>query len=111
MLARLFDDRLAGADGLLIAEADGERLGFAFLERPRDFFTGVEHAHVGIVLTSKAAEGKGVGRRLMEAAEQWARERRLPFVTLNVFGVNSRARALYERLGYRVETIKYRKEL
>lgn len=110
MLAGLFDD-LAMADGLLVAESAGERLGFAWLERHHDFFTGVEHAHLGIVVVAKAAEGRGIGRLLMNASEAWARERGLPFLTLNVFGVNARARALYERLGYRVETIKYRKEL
>jgi ribosomal protein S18 acetylase RimI-like enzyme len=112
MLAGLFDRDLAEAEGLLVAEGEGgERLGFALLERPRDFFTGADHAHVGIVVAARAAEGRGVGRLLMTAAEAWAKERGLPFVTLNVFGVNARARALYERLGYRVETIKYRKDL
>jgi GNAT superfamily N-acetyltransferase len=104
--------RLDDVDGLLVAEDEaGERLGFALLERHHDFFTGAEHAHLGIVVVARAAEGRGVGRRLMAAAEEWGRERGLPFLTLNVFAVNARARRLYEGLGYAPETVKYRKPL
>jgi GNAT superfamily N-acetyltransferase len=52
-----------------------------------------------------------VGRVLLEAAEDWARERRLPWLTLNVFEGNERARKLYERLGYAAETLRYVKPL
>jgi ribosomal protein S18 acetylase RimI-like enzyme len=57
------------------------------------------------------AEGRGVGRALMARAEEWARDNRLPHLTLNVFATNGRARALYERLGYRPDTVKYLKPL
>ena len=57
------------------------------------------------------AQGAGVGRALMAAAEAWAAARGDTFITLNVFDANRRARAVYHRLGYVPETIHYRKSL
>ena len=75
-----------------------------------DFF-GRRHAHLSVIATSAAAEGKGVGRALMQFADDWARDRELPFITLNVFAANARARRLYEKSGYSVELLKYGKRL
>jgi RimJ/RimL family protein N-acetyltransferase len=47
----------------------------------------------------------------MAAIEQWARDRGIGVITLNVFDRNTRARDLYDRLGYARETIHYRKAL
>jgi GNAT superfamily N-acetyltransferase len=47
----------------------------------------------------------------MDAIEEWARRRGYRWVTLNVFDRNARARALYDGLGYDVETVHYRKTL
>jgi GNAT superfamily N-acetyltransferase len=47
----------------------------------------------------------------MERAEEWARRRGLPFLTLNVFAANARARALYERAGFRPEVLRYAKPI
>ncbi len=57
------------------------------------------------------AEGQGVGRVLLEAAEDWAREQKLQMLSLNVFAGNARARHVYERLGYTPETLRYVKPL
>ncbi len=46
--------------------------------------------------------GRGLGRSLMDAAAAWCVERGAPALGLNVFGHNTRARALYDSLGYRV---------
>jgi len=96
---------------LLIAETDGAPSGFVFLEEHEDYFTLATHGHIGILVVAEAAEGRGVGAALMRAAEEWARSRGHRTLTLNVFDGNRRARALYERSGFRPDTIKYRKAL
>ena len=45
-------------------------------------------------------QGRGLGRALMSACEQWVREAGVPKVQLMVRDDNSAARAFYERLGY-----------
>jgi GNAT superfamily N-acetyltransferase len=71
-----------------------------------DFF-GRRHAHVSVVAVSEAVEGTGVGRALLAHADQWARDRALPLLTLNVFAANERARRFYEQSGFEAEIVKY----
>jgi ribosomal protein S18 acetylase RimI-like enzyme len=47
-----------------------------------------------------ADQGRGVGRLLMRAAEDWLRARGVPKLNLMVRGDNLRARGFYEALGY-----------
>jgi GNAT superfamily N-acetyltransferase len=97
---------------LLVAQdRSGQRLGFVFVESLRDYFRGESHGHVGILAVAGEAEGRGAGRALLGAAEDWARSRGYGFVTLNVFERNRRAREVYERAGYAPETLRYRKGL
>jgi GNAT superfamily N-acetyltransferase len=100
------------ADDLFVAvDPDGGVLGFVFLERPVDYFTREPHGHVSMLAVARAAEGKGVAAALMRRAEEWARANGFARLTLNVFDGNARARALYERLGYRPDTVRYLKPL
>ena len=64
-----------------------------------------------MIAVTKEAEGRGVGRALMDEAEAWARERGHRGVTLSVFAGNGRAQALYERVGYSVEMHRMIKRL
>lgn len=110
-LARALEAGSPDGPVILAEDTDGSRLGFAYLERRTDYFTGREHAHISVLAVSHAAEGRGVGRALVDAAEDWARGHGDPFITLNVFSQNIRARAMYERLGYGPETLRYVKPL
>jgi GNAT superfamily N-acetyltransferase len=110
-LTRAFEATARDALVLVAEDATAEPLGFVYLETMIDYFTGRAHAHVAILAVAASAEGHGVGRALLDAADQWARERGHPFITLNVFAQNTRARAVYERLGYGCETIRYVKPL
>ena len=47
--------------------------------------------------------GRGLGAAAMVQAARWTRSRGVPWLGLNVFGPNARARSLYERLGYVLE--------
>jgi len=97
---------------ILVAEwPAGIAAGYVFVSTKRDYFTGRPHAHVEVLAVTEAAEGRGVARALMTAAEDWARSRGDDAITLNVFDRNVAARALYDRLGYQPETVHYRKGL
>jgi GNAT superfamily N-acetyltransferase len=97
---------------LLIAESDGgDGLGFVYLERMQDYFTLEAHGHVGILVVTEAAAGKGAGSALMRAAEAWAREQGYRKLTLTVFEGNRAARVVYDHLGYAPETLRYVKVL
>jgi len=110
-IARTID--VPGADRIVfLAEDDaGDPLGFAHVVTTHDFFTGEPHGHLSDLVVDREGEGRGVGRALITAAEAWSRERRHRLFSLNVFEHNTRARTLYERLGYRMDTIKMMKEL
>jgi len=110
-LMRAFEATAPDAPVFVAEDARGALLGFVYLETVVDYFTGRSHAHVSILAVAAAAEGQGVGRALLDTADRWARERGYPFVSLNVFAQNDRARAVYERLGYGAETIRYVKPL
>jgi GNAT superfamily N-acetyltransferase len=96
---------------VLIAEGgQGEFGGFVYVQRQIDYFRR-PHAHVGILAVAAELEGRGAGRALLEAAEEWARGQGLDMITLNVFAGNERARAVYERVDYAPETVRYVKQL
>jgi GNAT superfamily N-acetyltransferase len=96
---------------LIAEEVPGQALGYVFSNTRQDYFTGEPHAHVEILAVETGAEGRGVARGLMAAAESWASERGYRRITLNVFPANERARSLYDRLGYEPETVHYHKLL
>jgi GNAT superfamily N-acetyltransferase len=97
---------------LLVAEAEPEHpLGYVFCSTREDYFTHERHAHVEVLAVEPAAQGKGIGRLLMGAAEAWARSRGYRRITLNVFAQNDRARQVYQHFGYQPETVHYLKEL
>jgi ribosomal protein S18 acetylase RimI-like enzyme len=54
-------------------------------------------------------EGRGVGRALLAAAEDWAAGRGLAYITLETGTGNDRARHFYECAGYKGEEIRLTK--
>ena len=96
---------------MLVAEQAGQPAGCLFVTSEPDFFTGRLGAHVEVVAIAAEAEGQGLARLLLEAAENWARGRGYDHMTLNVFVANTRARAVYEHLGYHAEIVRYHKAL
>ena len=98
---------------ILVAVDDQEeaRAGFVFFRREKDFFSGEDYCYVSDLAVAEGFEGQGVGRRLLEAAESWGRERGYRLLTLNVFAGNIRAQRLYERSGFERELVKLVKVL
>ncbi|MBC7895328.1 MAG: GNAT family N-acetyltransferase [Cytophagaceae bacterium] len=111
ILRRAFEE--PAEDALLLVADDpvGGIVGYIFVTTRADYFTGKPHGHVEILTVASGQEGKGVGRALMDAAEAWSATRGYSQVTLNVFATNDRARAVYARLGYEPELVRYRKAI
>ena len=82
---------------LFVARRDGDPLGFVFLSE-----RGVVYSpYIASLAVAPAARGSGIGSRLVAFAERWGKPKgRHMFICVSSF--NTRARALYERLGYTV---------
>lgn len=90
---------------VFVAENEqGERLGFASVSHSTHF-TGEGQAYIGELVTHEAAEGRGVGKALAEACEQWARDQGYRLLSLTTGAANERALAFYRHMGYRDEDV------
>jgi ribosomal protein S18 acetylase RimI-like enzyme len=70
------------------------------LEKPSE-------AVVQALVVDNEARGKGVGRTLMAAAEQWAKMRGLKYVVLHTRIDRDEAQAFYEQIGYERAAASY----
>lgn len=95
----------------LATDAGGDIVGVAMTRLREELLSHHPSAHLEVVVVDARAEGQGVGKALITAAETAARERGAQSVTLHVFASNTRARRVYERLGYAGELIRYIKYL
>ena len=90
----------ADAD-FLLAVQDGVTVGFALVVYAGwtpSFSCVLPHRYAGLydLVVAREYRRKGVGSALLAAAKQWARDRRLEYLELNVLAQNETAIALYE---------------
>lgn len=99
-----FRQRADPAD-VLVAQGDGEVLGYVML---RQSFPLPSHAHAlevsGLAVDPKH-QGRGVGRFLVEEAKTQAQRRRVRKLSLRVLSPNGSARRLYESSGFVIEGV------
>jgi GNAT superfamily N-acetyltransferase len=96
---------------LIAVDASGKPCGFIHLTMQPDYYTGELNAHITDIVVIAEAEGHGVGKLLMEKADEWAREKQARWITLNAFEGNVHARKVYEKAGYEIEWVRYLKPL
>lgn len=95
-------------DLTLVAEVEGQIVGFvdARLDRsPDPMHRDVLYCHVEEIAVSLQRRGRGIGERLLRAAEDWGRHNGAAFAYLEYHAANVRAGEFYQRrMGYRVAT-------
>lgn len=101
---------------VLLAEAaesggPGAPLGVIHLRGDRGFLTGEARACIEVLAITREAAGRGVGRALMRAAEDWERGRGCRLIALDTAGVNAHACAFYRRCACEEEVVTYVKAL
>jgi GNAT superfamily N-acetyltransferase len=88
---------------LLVAEEGARAVGYclAFLNTCPPVITSTRYGLVQDMAVTRDRRGRGVGRRLYEAAEAWFRERGVDRVELDVAVSNPEAGAFWRRMGCR----------
>jgi len=106
--------RLAEKTGVaFIAEEGGEKLGWAAAYREQnDVYVRAderEFAHISELYVVEAARGKGVGRALLAACEEWARSLPVTVLMISVLEGNKRAATIYRKAGFATYYVSLRK--
>lgn len=94
---------LFGNYDVLVAEVDGEVVGWVTCGASRDDDPDAADGELHGIYVDPRAWGKGVGPALMRATLDLLRERGFREATLWVLDDNPRARRFYEREGWRVD--------
>ncbi|MGO9640895.1 MAG: GNAT family N-acetyltransferase [Candidatus Acidiferrales bacterium] len=98
---RIAADREDSRHELLVAETNSEVIGWMSLAEEHSILHEPRVEILGLVV-DETHRGAAVGRKLIERAEQWARERGCKTILLRSNVVRERAHHFYERLGYGV---------
>jgi GNAT superfamily N-acetyltransferase len=98
--------RTEGASVFVAEDGQGAPLGFIHVAPLWDYYLEESCGHIWDIVVRPEARGRGVGRTLIAAAEEWARDRGYRLLTLNVFVENRAALRLYEALGFAPESMK-----
>lgn len=85
---------------LLVAEREGRVVGWAHVHGSR-LLVAPPRAEIGGLVVADSESRTGVGRRLLGAAERWARERGYGGVRVRSNVIREDAHRFYEALGYR----------
>lgn len=104
-----------GHHTVLLAESESRPIGFVqvHIEKvlARNGMTARRHVHVHSLMVDAAHRRRGVGRKLMAAAEEWARAQGVFELVLMVYEFNQPAIDFYEELGYGTFTRRMTKPL
>jgi ribosomal protein S18 acetylase RimI-like enzyme len=96
-------------DCIRVLEADGKAVGYVWLKVMRTSvgtFGRVQH-----VFVEDKFRKRGLGKKLMESAEEYLRSRGIKKMKLSVTATNETALSFYEELGYKVKRFVMEKDL
>lgn len=92
----------------LVAELSGEIVGFidARLYQPTDaMHRQMIYCLVSEIVVRSEHQNHGIGRQLLQAAEDWGRRQGAEFAVLEYHAANARAGAFYQHMRYRLASI------
>ena len=100
---------------LLVAEVGGVAVGYiaVIIENEKDASPCVKMKHAGYVpdfVVLREYQKRGIGKRLLEAAEQYVKSQGCEYLALDVTTGNP-AHDFYEKLGYREFSVNMKKKL
>ena len=110
MPARL--DRLSADPNAraFVAEADGAVAGLITVHLRHTLNHEAPIAQITLLVTEEAVRGRGIGRALVDAAEDWAKSKGTHRINVTTQLSRAGAHAFYERVGYTHTGRRYGKD-
>ncbi|WBW97340.1 GNAT family N-acetyltransferase [Oceanirhabdus sp. W0125-5] len=89
---------------IFVCECEGDIVGLIItrvMKTPDvSIFIPREFGWIENLIVKEKSRGLGIGKKLMDEAEDWLKSRGVKEIELNVYNFNKGAIALYEKLGY-----------
>jgi GNAT superfamily N-acetyltransferase len=98
-------------DGVVLVADDAGQIAGVISVKPSTHFTGERDGYIGELVVAQRASRRGIGRALIAAAEDWARDHGLRNLTLHTGVFNAGARAFYADLGFIEEEVRLTRPL
>lgn len=102
-------DAAAGKDFLMIAEADGQIVGY--IAAQRGIPNRIRHTAYIVTGVRAAYRGRGIGRTFFKMLDDWAVKNGIKRLELTVLCANETAKRLYESNGFAVEGVRVKSML
>lgn len=88
-----------------VAEINEVLMGFIHVRTHKDSISGEVSGTIPLLAVSPKSQGLGVGKCLIEHAEEWAKQLGCRLMHLEVFANNTKARSFYQKVGFKPETV------
>lgn len=95
----------------LLYKLNGEAMGFIHVREHVDGISDEKCATIPLLAVHPKAQGLGVGKNLILAAETWAKGQGYRLLHLEVFANNNNAQAFYKHHGFKAEMLHMIKPL
>jgi ribosomal protein S18 acetylase RimI-like enzyme len=97
---------------VLIAVLEPYRIvGFLHVHSVTDYYTEKRNGHIADIVVAEDFQGRGIGKQLLNEAEDWARAQNYEWLTISVFPENLRALRTYEKHGFKPDIARLLKPL
>lgn len=95
---------------LVVAEVEGELVGsgYALIEQAKPIKKDPYHAYLGFMYVVPEYRGKGINGQLIHYLMDWAKERNVSEIILDVYAENESALKAYEKIGFKPDLLKMR---
>ncbi len=109
-LAKLLESPLAA---IFVTELEDDLIasGFVLEKEASDYLKHDRYAYLGFMYVKPEHRGKGVNQKVLDALLNWAKERGLTEIRLEVYSENSAAVRAYEKAGFVSHLLEMRMEI
>jgi ribosomal protein S18 acetylase RimI-like enzyme len=109
-LAKLIESPLSA---VFVAELDGDLIasGYVLEKEAKDYLKHEHYAYLGFMYVKPEYRRKGVNQQILDALLNWAKERKLTEIRLEVYSQNLSALKAYEKAGFKPLLLEMRLEI
>jgi ribosomal protein S18 acetylase RimI-like enzyme len=100
---------------IMLLEDDGQAVGYLYfqiLRRPENaFMFAYDVIYIHHIAVERSKQGRGYGTQLINAAVEFARNKRVPQIALDTWSFNSDAQEFFMRKGFKIFNIRMNRML